>query len=306
MKTILSSLLVGSLLSLGLPALAENPRLEIDYDTPVLDNAAIDQGPIRVVASYTPIDYEADEFGNNLQYQLFYNGELKLSVEATAAMFAGIDLIDLDQSGTPEVVVQTYTGGAHCCMAYTTYAWQDDQFTPIYFTYLDGGGGEFKDLNGDGRMEFVTLDNAFFYSFSSYAGSYPPSLVLTYEHGEYRDATPEFAEYLTETRDNMRSVLDDPEFMERVDKNGVLAGYVAQSIRLGQYREAWQYMLGNYDRNDFWGTTTYNEAGELVQQYPDFPSALYAFLQELGYLDANGRPQPAVDRSPVAGDRESF
>jgi hypothetical protein len=304
MNAFLPSLLIGSLLSLGLPALAENPRLEIDYETTTLDGASIEQGSIRVVASYTPIDYQADEIDNNLQYQLFYNNQLMLSVEDTAAMFAGIELIDLDGNGTAEVVVQTFTGGAHCCMAYTTYAWQDEQFKPVYFDYLDGGGGRFEDLNGDGKIEFVTLDNAFFYSFSSYAGSYPPSLVLTYENGEYQDATAEFTAYLEDIVANMRQVIEDPEFAERIDKNGVLAGYVAQSIRLGQYRQAWQYMLAHYDRTDDWGLYTYTDEGEVVQTYPDFPTALYAFLQDLGYLDASGRPQPTVDRSPVVVERE--
>ncbi|MBW4485594.1 MAG: hypothetical protein KME14_23940 [Tildeniella torsiva UHER 1998/13D] len=306
MKAILQSLLVGSLLTLGLPALAENPRIEIDYDTEALSDQAIAQGPIRVVASYTPINYDADEVGNNLTLQLFYNDELKLSTTDTAAMFAGIELTDLDSDGTPEVVVQTFTGGAHCCLAITTYTWQSEQFNPVYFGYLDGGGGEFKDLNDDGLMEFVTLDNAFFYSFSSYAGSYPPSVILTYENGEYRDTTPQFANYLADTATGMRFTVEDPEFADRGDKNGVLAGYVAQNIRVGRYREAWLFMLSHYDRTDDWGLSTYTDDGEATQVYADFPTALYAFLQELGYLDASGRPQSEVDRSPVVAEREQF
>jgi hypothetical protein len=43
-----------------------------------------------------------------------------------------------------------------------------------------------------------------------------------------------------------------------------------------------------------------------VQQYADFPTALYAFLKDLGYLDANGRPQPQIDRSPVVPERNTF
>ncbi|MGB3200722.1 MAG: hypothetical protein WBA99_07460 [Nodosilinea sp.] len=306
MKAILGSLLIGSLLTIGLPALAENPRIEIDYETESLTDRAIEQGPIRVVASYAPIDYEAEDIGDNLSYQLFYNDELKLTATTTAAMFAGIELMDLDSNGMPEVVVQTFTGGAHCCLAYTTYSWQDEQFTPIYFGYLDGGGGEFIDLNSDGLMEFVTLDNAFFYSFSSYAGSYPPSVILTYDNGEYRDTTTEFTNYLEDMAAGMRFTIEDPEFANRGDNNGVLAGYVAQSIRLGQYRDAWQYMLAHYNRTDDWGLQIYNDNGDVVEEYADFPTALHAFLKDLGYLDASGNPQPQIDRSPVVPQRNQF
>lgn len=306
MKAILPSLLVGSLLTLGLPALADNPRIEIDSDTEALSDRAIAQDPIRVVASYTPLDYDAEVVGDNLTIQLFYNDELKLSTTDTAAMFAGIELMDLDSDGTAEVVVQTFTGGAHCCLATTTYTWQNEQFTPVYFGYLDGGGGEFRDLNDDGLMEFVTFDNAFLYSFSSYAGSYPPSVILTYENGAYRDTTTQFTNYLDDTAAGMRFTVEDPEFADRGDKNGVLAGYVAQNIRLGRYREAWLFMLSHYDRTDDWGLNTYTDDGEATQAFADFPTALYAFLQELGYLDPSGRPQPTVDRSPVVAEREQF
>ncbi|MGB3308600.1 MAG: hypothetical protein WBG32_04925 [Nodosilinea sp.] len=306
MKAILKSLLICSLVTLGLPALAENPRIEIDYETESLTNRAIEQGPIRVVASYTPIDYDAEEIGDNLTLQLFYNDELRLTATDTAAMFAGIELMDLDSDGTPEVVVQTFTGGAHCCLAITTYTWQDEQFTPTYFGYLDGGGGEFIDLNSDGLMEFVTLDNAFFYTFSSYAGSYPPSVILTYDNGEYRDTTPQFTNYLEDMAAGMRFTIEDPEFADRGDKNGVLAGYVAQSIRLGDYRDAWLYMLAHYDRQDDRGLQSYDDNGDVAQQYANFPTALYAFLKDLGYLDANGRPQPQIDRAPVVPEQNSF
>ncbi len=302
MKTILSSLLVG--LGLGLPALAETPRLEINFETDSFADQAIEQGPIRVVASYDPIDYAAAEVGDNLRYELFYNGELKLSVSDTAAAVAGLDLSDLDSNGTPEVVVETFTGGAHCCLAITTYTWQADQFNPVYFAYLDGGGGRFEDLNGDGLMEFVTLDNAFFYSFSSYAGSYPPSVILTYEDGQYRDTTAQFTADLESVVEGMQQTLNDPDFIARGDLNGVLAGYVAQNIRLDNYKAAWQFMLGHYDRQSDWGLQIYADNGEVAQSYPDFPTALYAFLKELGYLDDSGVPQPGVDRSPVVADRD--
>jgi hypothetical protein len=306
MKCLLKGLLIGGLLGLGWPALADHPSLEIDAETGRLDGAALKQGPIRVVADYTPLDYQADGIDDNLRYQLFYNDEPQLSVIDTAAGYAGIELLDLDNDGTSEVVVRTFTGGAHCCMAYTTYAWQDGQFHPIYFGYLDGGGGEFKDLNGDGRVEFVTLDNAFFYSFSSYAGSYPPTVVLSYANGEYRDVTAQFTDYLEDIAAWMRFVVEDPEFVDRADKNGVLAGYVAQNIRLGRYREAWQFMLAHYDRTDDWGLQVYDDNGDIAGQSPDFPTALYAFLQNLGYLDASGKPQATVDRSPVVPEQSTF
>jgi hypothetical protein len=305
MKGILRSALLAGLLTVPLPALAQSEvktSLELDSEMGAFDSQELSLGPVRVVASYQPIDFDADVQEDNLQLDLYYNGELQRSITETVYMFGSVDLNDLDNDGTPEVLLQAYTGGAHCCMAITTYTWQDDQFKPIYFDYLDGGGGRFEDLDGDGLTEFVTLDNAFFYTFSSYAGSYPPSLVLTFQDGEYSDTTNQFNQRLGSTAWNMYQSLEQRE-EDGYEINGLLAGYVAQKIRLGQYREGWDFMLARYERDDDWGLQIYDNDGNVIEEYENFPAALEAFLQDLGYLDASGNPTPGVDRSPVVAER---
>jgi hypothetical protein len=187
-------------------------------------------------------------------------------------------------------------------MAITTYTWQNDQFQSIVFDYLDAGGGIFEDLDDDGLTEFVTLDNAFFYTFSSYAGSYPPSVILTFQDGSYIDTTTQFRQRLGSTAWDMYQSVEERDD-EGYEINGLLAGYVAQKIRLGQYQEGWDFMLARYERDNDWGLQIYDNDGNVVKEYENFPSALEAFLQELGYLDTNGNPQPGVDRSPVVPAR---
>jgi len=71
--------------------------------------------------------------------------------------------------------------------------------------------------------------------------------------------------------------------------NGILAGYVAQKALLGEYEEGWKFMLANYDRTSEWGLAIYQENRE-IGKYPNFPTALRAFLIQQGYLDKNGKP----------------
>ncbi len=71
---------------------------------------------------------------------------------------------------------------------------------------------------------------------------------------------------------------------ENYEVNGILAGYVAQKILLGEYEEGWKFMLANYDRTSDWGLEIY-QGEEVVGKYLDFPTALRAFLIEKGYLD---------------------
>jgi hypothetical protein len=65
--------------------------------------------------------------------------------------------------------------------------------------------------------------------------------------------------------------------------NGILAGYVAQKILLGEYEDGWKFMLANYDRSDDSGLDI-SRNNEVVGKYRDFPTALRAFLIEQGYL----------------------
>jgi hypothetical protein len=322
MKTLFSYGLVSAVLSMGLgTAVLANPLAvvpiadaeisdspepqEIRLEDEALDSSTLTQGEVRVVANYQPIDYDSDMRGDNLQLQLFYDDELQLTLTEDVFLFGRITLQDLDSNGVSEVIVESFTGGAHCCMAIATYTWQDEQFNPIYFGYLDGGGGRFEDLNGDGLTEFVTVDNAFYYAFSSYAGSFPPSVILTFEDGQYTDTTPQFEDYLRSTAWTMFEVMEDLE-AEDIDSNGVFAGYVAQKIRLGEYESGWDLMLARYHRDDDWGLAQYNDEGEHIGDYPDFPTALHDFLKDLGYLDADGNPQLGVNRSPVVAEREEF
>ncbi|HEY9876969.1 MAG TPA: hypothetical protein V6D29_00875 [Leptolyngbyaceae cyanobacterium] len=300
-------LVLGTVLGVGLAlqgiAAAES-HLEIDSETGSFQNRDLSLGPVQIKASYQPIDFEArpEATENNLQLQILRNGRPALSLTDTIYNYGSLDLKDLDNDGSPEIIVQAFTGGAHCCMAVTTYTWQDNTYKAVPFGLLDGGGGEFKDLNGDGLTEFLSFDNAFLYAFSSYAGSFPPSVILTFENGQYRDTTAQFHDYLKSTAWEMYQSLQE-RGDDAVDINGLLAGYVAQKIRLGEYQEGWNFMLAHYDKTTDWGLAEeYDQDGNVVSAYPDFPTALRGFLTDLGYLNSQGKPQPQVDRSPVDMD----
>ena len=71
---------------------------------------------------------------------------------------------------------------------------------------------------------------------------------------------------------------------------------IVTAVLVGEFPAAWQQLLALYDRRSDWGLSTCNagyddqgrcRAPELA--YPDFPSALSAFLVETGYLTAPKR-----------------
>ncbi len=244
------------------------------------------EGIIKVVVNYTPIKVgEAAELQEkNLTYDIFYTGDRKVSEEVTTYYTGNVAIKDIDQNGTPEVIVSTFSGGAHCCTSTVIHQWRNNQFQTINTGFLDGRGGDFTDLDGDGTLEFTSYDQSFLYRFSSYAGSFAPSKIFSLIDGQFLDTTPKYRKTLRSTAWKMYQTIVERQRDSDGEINGVLAGYVAQKALLGEFEEGWNFMLSRYDRQSNWGLDKYDGKGNTVGQYPDFPTALRAHLQRMGYI----------------------
>ncbi len=192
-KQISRYFILATLFIFTTPVLAKT-QIEIDYDTASFKNEKLKAGNIEVAVSYDKKE-EFDEV-NNLRYQILYNGVPQITNGAYTRLTGGVFLQDLDGNGIAEVVVRTFSGGAHCCTNYTIYTLQNHQFMQTETGFLDGIGGTFQDLNKDGKIEFLTSDNSFLYAFSSYAGSFAPSRIYTFINGKFNNVTRQYPQYL--------------------------------------------------------------------------------------------------------------
>jgi hypothetical protein len=250
------------------------------------ENRQLKAGLIRVSVSYQKQNETGDP---NLSYQIFYNDALKVENKVYTQYVGSVALRDLDADGKPEIVVQSFSGGAHCCTHTTIYGFDGDRVQTTETGPLNSSGGEFKDLDGDRTLEFVTVDNAFLYAFSSYAGSFPPDAIFAYQNGKLVDVTRRYPKLLRGRLWEMFKAVRRSQ-KEDYEVNGVLAGYVAQKILVGEYEQGWAFMLANYDRNPK-GFSGFDN-----QDNQDFPTVLKKFLIERGYLDPQGRPISAASR----------
>lgn len=262
---------------------AQNEQtIEMTPDTSSFNQKILQEDNIKISVDYRPFNYKETSEENNIKYKIYAENSLKIE-ESVSGVYSEIYFENLDNNKTPEIIVQTYSGGAHCCTSFIIYTWLENKFVKDEITYLDGGGGVFKDLDKDGNSEFITSHNGFLYLFSSYAGSYPPSLIYSFNEGKLKENTRNYPDYLREREKKMLNSLRENQ-KRNYEVNGILAGYVAQKILLGEYQQGWEFMLKNYDKNSDWGLTIYNDKGEKVGKYPDFPTALRAFLFQQEYL----------------------
>lgn len=161
-------------------------------------------------------------------------------------------VIDLDADGEPEVVVDLYTSGAHCCWYSLAYRFARDSYRwKRHWWYHTGY--RLRDADGDGRVEFVSADNRFAYRFASFAGSGFPLRVWRYESGRFLDVTREFGPLVA--RDAARWWrLSARERKRHGEVKGVLAAYLADMHLLDRERQGWRQVRRAYrasDRNAF-------------------------------------------------------
>ncbi len=190
----------------------------------------------------------------------------------------------------PQVVVTAYSGGAHCC----TQTWvltkpeNSKDWQIVDLGAHDGGGFVFDDVDHDGVWEMIASDDAFLYSFDSYADSYAPVVYWQLSGDRLIDISSTLPVRGELERDLAYIEFDAKTDPARWNSNGFLAAWVASKIRIGQGEDAWTVMLENFN---------HESSGSVLACDPDladceaaqnsaktsFPKALAKFLQETGY-----------------------
>src|SRR3954469_13871232 len=104
---------------------------------------------------------------------------------------ASVLVRDLDGDGEPEVILDLYTGGAHCCYVSRFYRWDGTSYVPADRNFGDPGY-VIDDLDGDGTEELITADYRFGYAFSAFAYSLMPVRIYDLRAGSWSLVTKRF------------------------------------------------------------------------------------------------------------------
>ncbi|MGC2112206.1 MAG: hypothetical protein WA655_21990 [Candidatus Korobacteraceae bacterium] len=85
---------------------------------------------------------------------------------------------DITGSGQPEVLVGSWSGGAHCCFGFQVLQLGKEFKVLATLDAKDSGGAHFEDINHDAKYEFIADDWAFAYWHTSFAESPAPTVIL--------------------------------------------------------------------------------------------------------------------------------
>lgn len=277
----------------------------VEYDGE--KDATLKSGDFDITLSRRTIDKEEAV----ATIKAVYKGKLAFTAEMPndnpaekPASAVSIVRLDLD-SPAPQVVFTYYWMGAHCCTVTKIATLRPDGWAVVNGETLDGDGYWYEPSSDNSFSYLMKADNAFLYTFDSYAGSIAPTRIMKLAETKIEDVTRQPQFYHRNLQD-LYSIEDIAKGNnDTLRANGYLAGWVAASALVGKGHEAWTKMLASYDHESDFGPEecTINKK---IEDCPDanriklaFPWALREFLVKHGYIDAtDDYPAPAKYEKP--------
>ena len=214
--------------------------------------------------------------------QALYNGAVRSSFCAspyciplgTGPHQSSVHVVEL-QPGEPSVVLDLFTGGAHCCEVEQVYSFDAGTMSYVKTERNFGNAGDvLKDLGHNGRFEFVGADDAFFYAFTSYAASGAPIQIWSFRVNRFVNVTRQYPS----------QIKHDAAIWWRLftkhysDGEGLIAAWAADEDLLGQAGLVKSRLATEARQNHLRGGPSGMPSGQ------KFVSALQKFLRKFGYV----------------------
>ena len=190
---------------------------------------------------------------------------------------SAVDVVDLEHTGQPDVVLDLYSGGAHCCTIVQIFSFDPGTMTYVK-TERNFGDPQARivDERHNGRYEFLTADDSFAYQFTDFAASGLPIEIETFSDRRFTDVTRHYP----------RLVAKDAAFWLRAfkrmagghyqDSVGVIAAWAADEDLLGHVKLVNTYLAEQAAAGHL--------NGAFSQGGTRFIASLQKFLRRRGYL----------------------
>jgi hypothetical protein len=232
-------------------------------ETPVTETAA--SGTVQAQLSYVRVVDNGFTSYKNLRLTISRDGR---AVPSSPPHPGGIDLLwpgyawkkgaksvhvaDLDGDGEPEVSLDLNTGGAHCCWMFWAYRWDGASYTSLEIQAGSFGYTQ-RDLNSDGRPEWVATDPRFEYLFTSFAGSGVPLRIYAYQAAKFVVVTKRYPALIRKDAARYWRFVQQGLKAHPRDVRGLFAAWAADEYLLGKGTGVWPVLNAAARRGELGG-----------------------------------------------------
>jgi hypothetical protein len=156
---------------------------------------------------------------------------------------AAVQVADLEHNGEPDVALDLYSGGAHCCTVVQVFSFDPGTNTYVKTERSFGDpDARIVDLRHDGRFEFLTADDSFAYRFTDYAASGLPIEILTFAGGRFTDVTRSYPRLVAKDAAFWLKAYKRMAKQRYSDSVGVIAAWAADEDLLGHSKLVSRYL----------------------------------------------------------------
>jgi len=182
----------------------------------------------------------------------------------------GITQYDLNNDGVEEILLDLYSGGAHCCTYLCAARIEDDKFKIMDTIFWGNSFYKIEDVDNNGKKEIIGVNDMFAYTFTNYAQSEFQVLIYAFENNKFIEVTPKFPKIIEKDienhRDELKPYLTDSSFAcpQSIDEDtfntdagavkAILAPIVADYYSLNEVHKGYALVDSIYkcmDKNKF-------------------------------------------------------
>ncbi len=201
---------------------------------------------------------------------------------------SSVHVVDLESTGDPDVVLDLYTGGAHCCYIEQVFTFDASARTYVKTERNFGNiAGVLEALGHNGRFEFVSADSRFDNAFTISAASGLPIQILTFRGGKFDDVTRQYPDEITKDADKWWRLYEQ----NVSDGRGFIAAWAADEYLLGDESKADNRLDEELHKGHLKGFSGYPSSRQFVAD-------LKKFLRDHGYATE----KPCSD-APITTDK---
>jgi hypothetical protein len=222
-----------------------------------------------------------------------------------------VHVLDLEHNGSPDVMLDLYSGGAHCCSIEQVFSYAPSSGTYVKAERNFGDPGD-RIRVIDSRDLFFTADDRFAYAFTDFAASGLPLQILSFSNGQFHDVTRTFPTQIAADAQRWMKAFSEMARQHYSDSVGVAAAWAADEELLGNGPRVQSFLQRQAHEGHL--NSALNPKADAGER---FVRALYGQLRQDGYIRAGisgqGASIPActtselsamiVPGSPGAGQR---
>lgn len=188
-----------------------------------------------------------------------------------------VHVLDLEHNGSPDVLLDLFSGGAHCCFIEQVFSFNSATGTYVKTEHNFGNpGAVLKDLRHNGHLEFLTEDNSFAYAFTDYAASGMPIQILTFSNGRFHNVTRQYPKLIRQDAASWMKAFKSA--LKYHDTSGVVAAWAADEELLGHSRLVNRFLAAQAKAGHLEGSLYSSK------QSAHYIADLKRFLRHHGYI----------------------